>query len=344
MLECVKYAGAAIVAVVVIVLVILIAVIIMRRTRRIRVARGGAEYSFSFPIPTSLEYAIERNARDAPVISLGMSETGGLMEWGGAAEKKTERHWTSFDSWGALAKDSTALREYSADRVNFLNSLDVDWGDVLKKAVPLLGENREYLGVINRLSEAGNPAIIHMEASKTSIEDEPKGMIIASIPSEQVARVAKMPGLIFFHTHPSHPHVKALPSPADLLAAIDDGFHGRYAAHIIICNYGVILYTISHEAMTDIKNTPDPELSLLYFKRDVIASYSSIRSWRKWTLDDFRAMLLRHKLIYAVYPSGKYVSESYWIKYKSHQDAQIDWEKEFSLKYEIENRLKNVKH
>ncbi|MDE2095895.1 MAG: hypothetical protein KGL39_01460 [Patescibacteria group bacterium] len=323
-------------AVCIIILLIALACVFVFIRRRARVITGGAAAieTWHVPTPTPLEFAIERYTRGAPVVSLGSAD---LTEWGGAASPAA-KHWSEIESWEELSKNRRAVAEYSKDRVEFLNSLDVGWGGVLTKATPLLGDNREHIGTAV-LGKGRQMQIVHMEPSTTAIGDS-SAPIAASIPAEQVARVASRPALVLFHTHPDHPHIKALPSPADFLAAIDDGFHGRFAAHAIVCNYGVVLYTLSHEAITDIQGTKYPELSLLYFKRDVIGSYASVRSWRKWTLDDLKNMFLRHKLIFAVYPSGKYVSDAYWLKFKSHQDAAVDWDKEFALREEIEKRTR----
>lgn len=244
---------------------------------------------------------------------------------GGKGKSNTGRHWTAFETWESLKKDTQAHAEYMRDRARALNSLEFDWSKVLDQLRDKISSSVEYVGLINRVlpteSTENSLEVTALEASPIPKEIMKNDVGFASVPLKLFEKMANKPALFFFHTHPDDPRCGQMPSAADVSASITMGFAGRYAANVMVSKYGVFLYAPSFEAYKDVEDAGDRLLALTNYKKDVSAALDGIRSWRKWSLSDYEALFKQFKMILVVYPSSTYTAHSYLVRFRSLQDA-----------------------
>lgn len=346
------------VVVLVLVLVVVIALVIARNrdtVAQFALRRGGAAAAAAAAAAATsldrrqlqevhhdhsgIETALHRYA-----LSLGKLPT----ETTGGARSATQ--WRSHESWESLSKDKAAYAQYSKDRADVLNSLDLDWTDVMRDVAPKLGDDREYIGLIDAVPAGGSGAARKWKLAVTTIEASPvvkgttnDGITFASVPAELVEKVARKPAMFIFHTHPDDPKGSPLPSSTDVSTAISMAYAGMYAANVMISRYGAFLYAPSLQVFKDIRDSTDPDLAMRHFRHDAVAALESIRSWKEWTLGDYQRLFDMHKLLYVVYPTSTYTAHSYRLKFRSYQDAPSDEDILTYLRREIEEHRKKSK-
>jgi hypothetical protein len=273
---------------------------------------GGTEENFN-STPWSYEkfkyakYDIARqnmNANQSPPIPI----TGGAEaeEVENIKYDKKSKLWWNFSSWEALKKSSSSYKHYLLDRKEALTNLRHDWSHVLKQLNKPLYEKREYIGLINK--NKGKLYISHKEPSPFSIDDYPETSKIAlSIPAEIARRVASKPALFMFHTHPIFKKVSQIPSPIDLLYALQLGYQKHYAASVLVGEYGVFLFCPSPELCKRMHNSPNPMLIFWRYAFDLVTAFMGMRSWGFWSLQTFTQMLKTYQFMFVAYPSKEYI-------------------------------------
>lgn len=239
---------------------------------------------------------------------------------GRGSGKKTE--WHKYKSWEEMREDEGATEEYFKARERLLKNPNLDWGEVMEAMKPKLAEKREYIGIAN-LKEDGKTLYIE----KCEAADGEGGEInFASIPSKTVARYADMPGLIIFHTHPNDERASPLPSSNDLATAIYLGATARFAASAVISKYGVITHGLDWDGYNAINSAKDWKLATLNMCYDVVAGHESIRSWKRFTLDEYFEFYPKYKLFAFVYPTGEYIGDNREKKWEWDIEGKCDYQ------------------
>jgi len=233
-------------------------------------------------------------------------------------QKQSHKHWTEFESWDKLQKDSIAKKEYLDEKIKILEYPNLDWTNVLKEINPLLKESREYIGIINLDKKTNKLYVKKYEGSPTSAEDEDSETTFASIPSNLVNKYYNMVGLFMFHTHPEDLRGSPLPSSYDLSAALYFSSISRFAASVIISRYGVLMYGLSTNGYNFLTKSKDYNLAILNLSFDIISAHESIRSWTNWKLDDYIKFYERYKMFMYIFPTSSYIADG--IKYTNEWD------------------------
>jgi len=241
--------------------------------------------------------------------------------------KVRHRHWSEFESWDKLQKDSIAKKEYLDEKTKILEYPNLDWTNVLKEINPFLKESREYIGIINLDKKTNKLYVKKYEGSPTTSEDEDSDTTFASIPSQLVNKYYNMVGLFMFHTHPEDLRGSPLPSSYDLSAALYFGSISRFAASVIISRYGVLMYGLSTNGYNFLTKSRDYNLAILNLSFDIIAAHESIRSWTNWKLDDYVKFYEKYKMFMYIFPSSNYIADN--IKYTN------EWEITNPISYDL---------
>lgn len=235
-------------------------------------------------------------------------------------------HWTEFETWSALMANKKAMDQYMKDRARVLNNLKLDWSHVISAVSPLLDEDKEYIGLIDAESDGVTLKVTQMEASPVKAGEDWNPNVYASIPSEIVDKISSRPALMIFHSHPKDTKASPLPSAADVSTAITMGYAGTYAANVIISRYGVILYTLSWATYQRIHRSPDPMLAMLHLRYDMTSYLMGIRSWRPWSLADYKRAYDQYGILFVVYPSSDYTAAEHLLMFHSNPTSPSDFE------------------
>lgn len=219
------------------------------------------------------------------------------------------RAWHRYPTWDALREDTVATDAYLEERASVLESPSLDWSAVLERVAPLLSDQREYIGLINLAPDGRTLRVVDIAASPVSAKESRTETTFASVPAALVERFASRPALFLFHTHPDDPRCSPLPSSHDLSTAVYLGATSRFAANVIISNYGVIVYGLSWCAYKAINSAEDSRLAYLHMSHDVVAAHESIRSWAPYSLAEYLAFYPRHRLFCYAYPSSRMVAD-----------------------------------
>lgn len=277
------------------ILIILLAILLISREDKV-IAGGSVEND-------EVEHLMYDEAQNLEITNFGEP----LNIEGGSEYKK----WTQHKSWSSLLKDETALRYYIADRDSVWSNTNLDWSKVNEEMLPKLHDDFEYIGLIN-LDDDG----ITLRVSQLFKSNVKKGKSnlkysFAYVPAELVKKVTDIPALFIFHTHPYGGW--GMPSDYDLVTSIYHGTGGRYAADIVISEYGVILYTVNNDTRKSIvneKNIYKANFIRYQYTLDVIMGYSSMRSWKFHRIQEIEDFFYKYRMLFRVYPSSKYVAST----------------------------------
>ncbi len=337
---------AAAIARVLVVLVLIVAALVLAGSRgRARTMLGGAapraNKSASVTVPGGPEPSELGRALNEYVRHLGPEDavgyhpldqdkyTGRGETLGGAPARKAKssspRAWHRYPTWDALREDAAATDAYLEERAEVLESPSLDWSAVLEQVRPRLAEPREYIGLINLGPDGRTLRVEDIEASPVTAKDSRSETTFASIPAALVERFASRPALFLFHTHPDDPRCSPLPSSHDLSTAVYLGSMSRFAANVIISNYGVIVYGLSWCAYKAINASDDRRLAYLNLSHDVVAAHEAIRSWAPYSLAEYLSFYPRHRLFCYAYPSSRMVADRR-STYSWSLEAPIDLE------------------
>lgn len=252
--------------------------------------------------------------------------------------------WNKYKTWKSLQADKRALEAYFKVRATVLNNPDLDWSPVLTKVLPLLDENREFIGIADLAADGHTLQLTAIEASPLEAGTE-DGITFASIPSELVEKYASRPGLFLFHTHPADPRGNPLPSSHDLAAAIYFGATSRFAACAVISRYGVIVHGLDWSAYKAINVASDWQLATLNFSHDVVAAHEAIRSWASYDIPEYLNFYSRHRLLLFIYPSSEMIGDTRRFVYLWDLETPIDHELITEFSSEItEHYMKKSSH
>lgn len=242
--------------------------------------------------------------------------------------------WIDCDNWNEIMDNKTVFDHYLQEKNNLFKNLDLDWSDVLKHILPKLKHNKEYIGLLN-IDINKKVLIKSIESSSTSLNDETDDITFASIPTYLVEKYSNKPAMFIFHTHIADIRGSPLPSSHDLCTAIDLSARQMYAGNIIFSRYGIILYGLNEDGIKSIRNSKNPHLALLNLQHDVISAHEAMRSWSKYTLDDYIHFYNRNNMFFIIYPSSEFINENYNKKFISNLENKIDHELIDILRLEI---------
>ena len=243
-----------------------------------------------------------------------------------AKRKVAKRPWQSYETWDALKRDPGASADYFELRTAALNNPEFDWSRVYQSVLPLLDENREYVGVVGIEADGYTLKLLASEASPDAVGEGVSSTYFAGVPAELVAKYAERPALFFFHTHPADERASPLPSSPDLATAIYFAATARFAASAVISRFGVLVYGLAWPAYKSINNAQDWKLALLSYTHDVVASHEAVRSWAWHTLKDYIDFYARMRLIFYSHPSPAMVALSMHAPIMHSLESEVDHE------------------
>lgn len=250
---------------------------------------------------------------------------------GGAVPGGATPSWWKFKNWGDLSKDKAAEAEYIKARVQAINHPEFDWKPVLDRVLPLLAENREWIGLINVEADGKTLRLDDHEASPTAAKPRRSrtgGDTYASVPSALVAKYRSRPALFIFHTHPDSGDVgDPRPSSVDLTLGILDASAARFAAHVVIGAFGVFMYGLTAAGYNRIHSAKFPTKVLHHHMHDVAAAHEAMRSWAPYTNADYVEFFPRHEMFFYVVPSPRYNGlSSYVTKFRPIIERNMDYD------------------
>lgn len=243
-----------------------------------------------------------------------------------AKQVPPKKPWTAYDTWEDLMKDEGATAQYFEQRAAVINNPNIDWGPVLREILPKLGENREYIGLVNLDPDEYTLRLAASEASPVEAGTLKSDTAFAAVPGELVAKYAKRPALFIFHTHPADPRGSPLPSSHDLSTCIYLAATARFAASVVISRYGVFAYGLDWGGYKAVNEAQDWTLAMLNLSHDIVAAHEAVRSWSAHTLQDYLAFYARHRLFIFVYPTPEMVGDSRHYSYLWNLESPIDHE------------------
>ena len=176
---------------------------------------------------------------------------------------------------------------------------------------PKLTEDVEYIGNIYLDEDYVTLRIGMLYKSPVSSRNVKSEVTYASVPAKLVEKVGEKPALFMFHTHPIDPKCCPLPSSPDLSTAIYYGVSGRFAGNVIFSQYGVLVYGPGNEVIRNINsqsNQHDWELCLLNYSHDVVVGHESMRSWSKYTAEEYISFYRRYRMFFYIYPTASFVA------------------------------------
>jgi hypothetical protein len=248
---------------------------------------------------------------------------------GGAANKRRKYAWEKYNTIEDLRKDSAAYKKFTELQEDLRYDLNFNWSAVLKSVHHVMHSNREYIGLINYVD--GELQITHMEPSKTSINRKKalENDVVASIGYEQATRISKIPSLFIFHTHPIQPGVVSpLPSLHDIIISFIWCIQNQFVGSLVISEYGVIMITIDPSLVAEFnamtKSGAKKREMTIRVLTDLCATLISVRSWRKWRLEDLQDTLRRMGVLYVIYPSSAYVAVKEWYRFDADREKPTD--------------------
>lgn len=304
---------------IIIIFVIFIIIIVINQKQTNKITIGG---SLDATNTCRLNHEIAKNSLNIIPFEKYGGESSRLTTSNKASfpeihSKKLNFSWTQYKSWNALKKDTKATKAYLVDKQAILENPNIDWTMVMLEVLPKLKDNYEYIGLINIKDD--NKTMYVSEIHKSNIEN---GTInddttFAAISSELLEKMANIPALFMFHTHPDDKRACQLPSSQDIAASIYYATHGHYAASILISTYGILLYGVNDEMMRHFyKNNPrNFKLAQSNYIHDVVAAHESIRSWNKHKMKDYINFFEKYRMFLYVYPSPAFVAENRRITY-----------------------------
>lgn len=250
--------------------------------------------------------------------------------------RKLNFAWTQYKSWKSLKKDIKATNTYLNDKQSILENPNIDWTQVMLEVLPKLKENYEYIGLINIKED--NKTMYVSEIHKSSIEN---GTIdddttFAAISSELLEKMANIPALFMFHTHPDDKRACQLPSSQDIAAAVYYATHGHYAASILISTFGIMLYGVNNEMMKYFYKNPSNDFKLAQsnYIHDIVAAHESMRSWNKHRIKDYVDFFAQYRMFLYIYPSSRFIANKSYVTYdllNSIDHEFIEQHRDYSL-------------
>lgn len=188
-------------------------------------------------------------------------------------KKKIEIHnWYKYKTWDELFNNSMEWDAYLENRRQARKDFLFYWDDVFKKVMPFVrNEKYESIGLIRAEPDGKKLYVYEMEKSPSI---ETTNSYAASIPYNLVKKYASMPGYFLFHTHPMGINADPLPSDADLYSCLLDCYSDRFVGHVVIGEYGAVIYFLKSERLEQLNN--GGALKYFTYCYDLISAWNSI--------------------------------------------------------------------
>ena len=229
--------------------------------------------------------------------------------------KKKVKPWREYETWEELGRDKAASQHYWKECGDFLNHLPKDWSKVREAAKEMIADDREWAGHIDIIK--GVPEIVSKYRSSTGQEDDDMSARRASVSSDVSKKVWSKPGLIAFHTHPAdkalHPDFDVHPpSPPDLALAVTEGFHGQFAAQVVLSPQAIFVYGLNGNTVTQLWNSEHPYFYAARLSYDVYSSIAGTRSYvQSRRIDEDEKILDKFGMFYFIIPEDGFAQSLY---------------------------------
>jgi proteasome lid subunit RPN8/RPN11 len=224
---------------------------------------------------------------------------------------KPSHVWYAHKTWRSLFSNEK-------DKAKYLDDINVayyrfyfNWRNVFDKVVPYVKhEPREAIGIIRCKDDGKTLYVNEMEVcnhSRTSISKD--STYIASIHSSLVTKYFNKPCYFVFHTHPKGVG-DPWPSDNDIEILLEYNYHNRHLAHVVVSEYGAIIYFLDKHVMTELRS--QGKLTFYTFCYDLLSA------WNACTFSAFNVknsdlidLMSKFGLHIIIIPSPAYISESY---------------------------------
>lgn len=264
-------------------------------------------------------------------------------------KKNDEHRWYKYKEWELLFSNNSDWKSYLNDRKEARIQFLFYWDEVFTKVMPLVrNEKYETIGVLRVHSDNKTLFVYGMEKSPTI---ESTGSYAAGIPYHLVKKYANMPGYFLFHTHPMGINADPLPSDADLYSCLLDCYVNRFVGHVVIGEYGAIVYFLKTERMEQLESGGD--LKYFTYCYDLISAWNAIcNSSGPINQRDRINFLEKWGFDMIIIPSPYYIADAYdklflpnviHDRFTKTKYELLDKIKEFIKKLEAEDERKNNK-
>lgn len=307
---------------------------------------GMHENSYTNIDDAQFHYSLDRMKQEMS----GGNETKRKSKTGSSNKKKTDKHsWYKYDSWEDLFNNEVEWNHYITDRKHARQQFLFHWDDVFKKVLPFVkNEKFETIGLI-RAQPDGKTLYVHEMEKSPSMEST--GSYAAGVPYHLVKKYSSMPGYFLFHTHPMGINADPLPSDADLYSCLLDCYSDRYIGHVVIGEYGAIIYFLKQERMEQLET--GGALKYFTYCYDLISAWNSIcNSSGPINQKDRISFLEKWGFDMIIIPSPYYVADAYdkvflpsviHDRFTKTKYELLDKIKDFIKKLEIEDERKRKK-
>lgn len=263
-------------------------------------------------------------------------------------KKKIGIHkWYNDESWDTLVNNSIEWHHYMNDRKHARTQFFFNWEKVFEKVLPYVrNEKIEAIGVIRAESDRKTLYVNGMERSPSM---ESTGSYAAGIPYHLVKKYANIPGYFLFHTHPMGINGDPLPSDADLYACLLDCYSNRFVGHVVVGEYGAIVYFIKQERLEQL--VQGGALKYFTYCYDLISAWNSFSNSSGPVNQKERISFLeKWGFDMIIIPSPHYISDSYdklflpgviHDRFTKTKYELLDRIKDFIKKLELEDARKN---
>lgn len=257
---------------------------------------------------------------------------GGTAAKSAAASKTKVKPWRSFETWQELARDQQASQRYWKECNDFVTNLPKDWSKVRKAAKKMIDDDREWAGHIDIVN--GVPEIVTSFRSASGIDETEKSARRASVSADVMKKVWEKPGLLAFHTHPTDPTVHPdfnihPPSPPDIGVAVTSGFHGHFAAQVVLSPQAIFIYGLQGQTVTQLWNSEHPYFYAARLAYDTYSTMAATRSYHdNRRLDEDESILRKFGVFYYVIPEDGYAQSLYntrsrWGSFVDFEDLEL---------------------
>lgn len=261
--------------------------------------------------PGQMRTAVEGGEEDVGVAGASEPETHRAQ----TATKKNVKPWREYETWEELGRDKAASQRYWKECGDFLNHLPKDWSKVREEAKEMIADDREWAGHIDIVK--GVPQIVSKYRSSTGQENDDMSARRASVSADVSKKVWSKPGLIAFHTHPAdktlHPDFDVHPpSPPDLALAVTEGFHGQFAAQVVLSPQAIFVYGLGGNTVTQLWNSEHPYFYAARLSYDVYSSIAGTRSYvQSRRIDEDEKILDKFGMFYFIIPEDGFAQSLY---------------------------------
>jgi hypothetical protein len=220
--------------------------------------------------------------------------------------------WYKYNLWSELRNDEIEWHNYYTDRVGRFNNFLFDWSKVFKEVMPHVhNETIEYMGVIRVDPKDNKTLYVHEMEGSHGDDEKISESYSRSVSPKIVEKYTKIPGQFLFHTHPSQVS-NPFPSDADLMLALQLSLDGYYTGHVVIGNYGAIIYYLNENRFVEIMKEGNL-LAFYTYCYDVGMAWNSIHSMTRNKLKDYPDLLAKFGITMIIIPSPTYIRDNFYL-------------------------------